>query len=198
MTQPVMTPPPEGPPPPPARHRGEFASKLLLGLTAVFGLAGLLYLGVMEAHQGKLVPDGAAPPSFQMERYGGGKLALGDLRGKVVMLDFWATWCPPCQEEMPSLVKLAKEYEGQGLVFVAASRDDDDVKEELVTQFVNRYLPDLAPYVVYANDEVAMAFKVEALPTLYFLDRDGKVTDAVRGMMSEPAIRRRIENALKQ
>ena len=198
MTQPVMTPPPEGPPPPPSQHRGEFASKVLLGLTAVFGLAGLLYLGVMEAQRGKLVPDGAAPPSFQMERYGGGKLALSDLRGKVVMLDFWATWCPPCQEEMPSLVKLAKEYESQGLVFVAASRDDDDVKEEVVTQFVNRFLPELAPYVVYANDEVAMAFKVEALPTLYFLDRDGKVTDAVRGMMSEPAIRRRIENALKQ
>jgi len=198
VTQPVMTPPPEGPPPPPSQHRGEFASKVLLGLTAVFGLAGLLYLGVMEAQRGKLVPDGAAPPSFQMERYGGGKLALSDLRGKVVMLDFWATWCPPCQEEMPSLVKLAKEYESQGLVFVAASRDDDDVKEEVVTQFVNRFLPELAPYVVYANDEVAMAFKVEALPTLYFLDRDGKVTDAVRGMMSEPAIRRRIENALKQ
>ncbi len=198
MTQPVTTPPPEGSPPPPVPHRGEFASKVLLGLTAVFGLAGLVYLGVMEAQRTKLMPDGAAPPSFQMERYAGGKLALSDLRGKVVMLDFWATWCPPCQEEMPSLVKLAKEYESQGLVFIAASRDDDDVKEELVRQFVDRFLPELGQYVVYANDEVATAFKVEALPTLYFLDREGKVTDAVRGMMSEPALRRRIENALKQ
>jgi thiol-disulfide isomerase/thioredoxin len=173
-------------------------SKALLVITAVSGLAGLVYLGVTEAQRAKLVPDGASSPAMQMPRYGGGTLVMTELQGKVVMLDFWATWCPPCQEEMPSLVKLAKEYESQGLVFVAASRDDDDVKEELVTQFVNRYLPDLAPYVVYANDEMAMAFKVEALPTLYFLDRDGKVTDAVRGMMSEPAIRRRIENALKQ
>jgi thiol-disulfide isomerase/thioredoxin len=171
---------------------------VLLGLTAVFGLAGLLYLGVMEAQRGKLVPDGASSPSFQMERYRGGKLALSDLRGKVVMLDFWATWCPPCQEEMPSLVKLAKEYESQGLVFVAASRDDDDVKEELVDQFVKSHLPELAPYAVYANDDVARAFRVEALPTLYFLDREGKVTDAVRGMMPEASIRRRIESALKQ
>ncbi|WP_224365080.1 TlpA family protein disulfide reductase [Hyalangium versicolor] len=198
MTQPVTTPSPEGAPPPPARRSGEFVSKLLLVLTASFGLAGLVYLGVMEAQRSKLVPDGAAPPSFQMERYGGGKLALSDLRGKVVMLDFWATWCPPCQEEMPSLVKLAKEYESQGLVFVAASRDDDDVKEELVDQFVKRNLPDLAPYVVYANDEVARAFQIEALPTLYFLDRNGKVTDAVRGMMPEHSLRRRIEQALKQ
>ena len=197
MTQPVTTPPPDGTPPP-ARSKGEGASKVLLILTAVFGLAGVVYLGVMEAQSSKLVPDGAAPPSFVMERYGGGKLALSDLRGKVVMLDFWATWCPPCQEEMPSLVKLAKEYEGRGLAFVAASRDDDDVKEELVRQFLGRNLPELEPYVVYANDEVAMAFRVEALPTLYFLDREGKVIDAVRGMMSESAIRRRIENALKQ
>lgn len=200
MTEPVTTPPPDGAPPssPPPPRKGEGASKALLVLTAVFGLAGLVYLGVMEAQQSKLVPDGAATPSFVMERYEGGKLALSDLRGKVVMLDFWATWCPPCQEEMPSLVKLAKEFESQGLVFVAASRDDDDIKEEVVRQFVGRHLPELAPYVVYANDEVAMAFRVEALPTLYFLDREGKVIDAVRGMMSENAIRRRIENALKQ
>jgi thioredoxin-related protein len=83
-------------------------------------------------------------------------------------------------------------------VFVAASRDDDDVKEELVDQFVKRNMPDLGPYVVYADDEMARAFQIEALPTLYFLDRNGKVTDAVRGMMPEASLRRRIENALKQ
>ncbi|MBN1210041.1 MAG: TlpA family protein disulfide reductase [Myxococcaceae bacterium] len=152
----------------------------------------------MEARRAKLIPDGVPSPSFQMERYGGGTLALDELRGSVVMLDFWATWCPPCQEEMPSLVKLAKEYESKGLVFVAASRDDDDVKYEVVDRFVKRRLPELAPYVVYASDDVARAFRVEALPTLYFLNREGKVSDAVRGMMSEPALRRRIESALEQ
>jgi thiol-disulfide isomerase/thioredoxin len=172
-------------------------SKALLVITAVSGLAGLVYLGVTEAQRAKLVPDGARSPVIEMPRYGGGTLALTELHGKVVMLDFWATWCPPCQEEMPSLVKLAKEYEGQGLAFVAASRDDDDVKEYVVDRFVKSRLPELAPYVVYANDDVARAFKVEALPTLYFLDREGKVIDAVRGMMSEPALRRRIERALK-
>ncbi|KFE59825.1 TlpA family protein disulfide reductase [Hyalangium minutum] len=200
MTEPVTNPPPAGAPPPPtpppAPSTGEKASKALLILTAVFGLAGVLYLGIMEAQRSKLAPEGSVP-SFVMERYGGGKLAMSDLRGKVVMLDFWATWCPPCQEEMPSLVKLAKEFEPQGLAFVAASRDDDDVKEELVRQFLGR-MPELEPYVVYANDEVAMAFRIEALPTLYFLNREGKVIDAVRGMMSEPQLRRRIEKALKE
>jgi thiol-disulfide isomerase/thioredoxin len=198
VTQPEMTPPSEGTPPPPGRRGGELTSKVLLVLTAVFGLAGLIYLGVLEANQAKRMPEEASSSSFRMERYKGGTLALDELRGKVVMLNFWATWCPPCQEELPSLVKLAKEYESQGLVFVAASRDDDDVKEELVGQFIQRYLPELEPYVVYAYDEVARAFRVEALPMLYFLDREGKVTDAVLGMRSESAIRRRLEKALKK
>ncbi len=196
MTQPETAQPPEGKAPPPGRARGEWVSKALLGLTAVFGLAGLVYLGVVEAQRSRLVPEGGQAPTFTLTRYEGGTLALEDLRGQVVMLDFWATWCPPCKEEMPSLVKLAKEYEGKGLVFVAASRDDDDIKEEVVDQFVKRHLPELGPYVVYAGDDMARAFKVDALPTLYFLDREGRVTDAVRGMMSEAAIRRRIERAL--
>jgi len=191
--------PPQQPPPapPPPRRGGEFMSRALLSLTAVFGLAGLVYLGVVEGRRSKLVPDGASSPAMQLPRYGGGTLELTQLRGKVVMLDFWATWCPPCIEEMPYLVRLAKEYESQGLVFVAASRDDDDVKEYVVDRFVKGRVPELAPYVVYANDDVARAFKVEALPTLYFLDREGKVIDAVRGMMSESALRGRIERALK-
>ncbi|ADO73932.1 TlpA family protein disulfide reductase [Stigmatella aurantiaca] len=172
--------------------------KVLLALSAGFGLAGMVYLGVMEARRARLVPDGTAMPEFPMERYLGGSMALEELRGKVVMLDFWATWCGPCQEEMPSLVKLAKEYEGKGLAFVAASRDDAEIAPRVVDDFVKRHLPDLGPYVVYASDEIARAYRVEALPTLYFLDRDGKVTDAVRGSMSEAAIRQRIERALKR
>jgi thiol-disulfide isomerase/thioredoxin len=193
-----VTPQPIGAPPPPPRRKGDLASKALLVLTAVFGLAGLVFLGLVEARRMKPMPEGTPSPGFRMERYGGGTLTLQELRGKVVMLNFWATWCPPCQEEMPALVKLAKEYESQGLAFVAASRDDEDVKEEVVRQFVNRFLPELGPYVVYASDEMARAYRVEALPTLYFLDREGRVMDAARGMMSEDAIRRRIERALRQ
>jgi thiol-disulfide isomerase/thioredoxin len=132
-----------------------------------------------------------------MRRYeGGGTLSLGELKGKVVMLDFWATWCPPCQAEMPSLLKLAKEYEGQGLVFVAASRDDMPDAPMYVQEFVQSRMPELGQYVVYAPDEMAAAFQVTALPTLYFLDKEGHVIDAQRGMLEEDALRRRVERAL--
>ncbi|MBZ4400417.1 TlpA disulfide reductase family protein [Myxococcus sp. MISCRS1] len=173
-------------------------TKVFMALLAGLGLAGVVYLGVLEARRSQLVPDGAAAPSFEMKRHEGGVLKLEELRGQVVMLDFWATWCPPCREEMPALVKLAKEYESQGLVFLAASRDDGDMAPKLVDNFIRRHLPDLKPYVVYADDDMARAFEVNALPTLYFLDREGKVTDAQRGALSEDALRRRIERALKQ
>ncbi len=185
-----------GAPPPPPKKAG--AMKVVLGLVAALGLAGVVYLGVMEARRARLIPDGAAPPTFEMARHTGGTLKLEDLRGQVVMLDFWATWCSPCREEMPALVKLAKEYEAQGLAFVAASRDDGDRAPKLVEAFIRRNLPELKPYVVYANDDMARAFQVSALPTLYFLDREGKVIDAQRGALSEDALRRRIERALKQ
>ncbi|MGZ3457206.1 MAG: TlpA family protein disulfide reductase [Archangium sp.] len=184
-----------GPGQQPARHRW---SKVLLVVTGLLGLAGVSYLGVQEALRARLASDGTVVPPVKLQRYGGGTLSLTDLKGKVVMLDFWATWCPPCQAEMPSLLKLAKEYEGKGLVFVAASRDDMPDAPMYVQEFVQSRMPDLGQYVVYAPDEMAAAFEVTALPTLYFLDKQGKVVDAQRGMLEEGALRRRIERALEQ
>lgn len=173
-------------------------SKVLLLVTGLLGLAGLAYLGVQEALRSRLTSDGTTAPSIPMRTYDGKELSLAELRGKVVMLDFWATWCPPCQAEMPALIKLAKEYEPKGLVFVAASRDEMPDAPLFVEEFVMSRMPDLGPYVVYAPDEMAAAFQITALPTLYFLDREGRVVDAQRGALSEDALRRRIERALEQ
>ncbi len=81
---------------------------LLIGLL-VLGVPLMIYQGVREAEQAKAVEPGKPAPELEAERLGGGSLKLSDFKGKVVMLDFWATWCPPCVEEMPTLVKLAKD-----------------------------------------------------------------------------------------
>lgn len=180
--------------PPPARQGG---SKVVLVVAGLVVLAGLSFLGVNEALRARMASDGTAAPTFALQKYDKGTLSLADFKGKVVMLDFWATWCGPCQAEMPSLLRLAKEYEGQGLVFVAASRDDMPDAPLMVQEFVISRMPDLGRYVVYAPDELAALFQVTALPTLYFLDRQGKVVDAQRGALSEGELRRRIERALK-
>ena len=172
-------------------------SKGLLVVSGLLGVAGVGYLTVEEARRASLASDGMVAPTVKLEKYDGGHMTLADHKGKVVMLDFWATWCGPCAAEMPALVKLAKEYESQGLVFVAASRDDMPDAPLFVQEFVVSRLPELGRFVVYAPDELAAIFQVSALPTLYFLDREGKVVDAQRGALSEAALRQRIERALK-
>ncbi len=179
--------------PPPSSRKG---LKWALLLVAVIFVAGLAALVMLEAKGGN--GGGDAVGNVSLKRHGGGTLAFKDLKGQVVMVDFWATWCPPCKAEMPALVRLAKEYEQKGLAFVAVSQDDSDVAEYLVQQFMDRHQPDLAPYVVYGTHEVAQLFKVEALPTLYFLDREGRIMSVHRGMMDEQEMRRNIETALRQ
>ena len=174
MTEPGSAVPGE----PPARQ--EWSKYLLVGLGLGL-LAAVSFLGVNEALRARMVSDGTAAPTLALRKYDKGSMSLADLKGKVVMLDFWATWCGPCQAEMPSLLKLAQEYEGQGLVFVAASRDDMPDAPMMVQEFVISRMPDLGRHVVYAPDELAALFQVTALPTLYFLDRQGKVVDAQRG-----------------
>lgn len=169
-----------------------FMSLLVIGI-----LASAVYLGVDEARRQQLKPDGVEAPDFTLPRAVGGTLSLSQHRGKVVMLDFWATWCPPCVEEMPSLVRLAQQYESKGLVFVAANRDDPDEAASLVSEFARRRVPDLLPYVVFADDDVSDAYQVRALPTVYFVGRDGRVLDAHSGGVSEATLRRWVEAALE-
>ncbi|HZH04648.1 MAG TPA: TlpA disulfide reductase family protein, partial [Myxococcaceae bacterium] len=105
---------------PPRKGGGRWGLALFSAALAVAMVVQL----TAETRRSQLLERGSAAPPFSAARHGGGALSSDVLRGRVVMLDFWATWCPPCVEEMPSLLKLAREYEGRGLTLVAANRDD--------------------------------------------------------------------------
>jgi thiol-disulfide isomerase/thioredoxin len=167
----------------------------MIALVALLGLA-VMYLGVHDAREGARIRKGAAAPPFEVARYDGGRVSLEELRGKVVMLDFWATWCPPCAAEMPTLTKLASEYEAAGLVFLAANCDDVGAAPGLVKSFVAQRAPNLGKSVVYADDQMAASYGLKALPTLYFIGRDGHVLESHDGYASEKLLRRQIESAL--
>ncbi len=173
-------------------------SQILVGLSVAGILAGLVYLGVVDARRSRLFGRGEVAPPFELERYQGGQVKLSELRGRVVMLDFWATWCPPCVAEMPSLLKLAKEYEAKGLTFIAASRDEPHEARAVVQQFIARRAPELGPFVAFAPDPVAERYRVATLPTLYFIDREGRILSSHRGAASESRLRQWIEAALRQ
>ena len=180
----------------PAAPRESRSGVIAVGILAV---AVAIAVGIMAT---RMSAGGAsAAPSTPLKRLvpAGGKptLALSELEGKVVMVDFWATWCGPCKYELPALVKLAEEYESKGLVFVAVSQDDPTTRETDVSYYVRQELPSLGRFVVYGEDPVTELYKVEVLPTLYFLDKHGRVTDMNRGILDEDELRQRIEAALK-
>lgn len=113
---------------------------------------------------------GQAPPEVPMKTLSGKSLSLASLRGKVVLIDFWASWCAPCKEEMPFLERLQKKH-GDRLVIVGVSVDSDRANAE---KFI-RDLKVTFPIVHDAKHAVADQYKPPRMPTSFVLDRDGKV-----------------------
>ncbi|MHB8874255.1 MAG: TlpA family protein disulfide reductase [Myxococcaceae bacterium] len=179
-----------------ASGKGGLLNQLVIGLLVVGLIGAAVYQGVQEAKQLERLSEGNPAPAFSLEKFGGGTLSLEEQRGKVVMLDFWATWCKPCVVEMPSLVKLAGEFEGRGLVFVAANSDDESEQKAAVGIFVDQAVPGLGRHVVFADGPVSGDYGVETLPTLFLIDREGKIIRSARGMVSESELRGWLEEAV--
>ena len=134
---------------------------------------------------------GSVAPDFSLKSLSDGKeVRLSSLRGKAVLVNFWATWCEPCKIEMPSLVDLQKKYGPQGLQIVGVAMDDADDKE--ISTFAHKmgvnYL------VLRGTEKVGDLYGgIDRLPITYYLDRSGKVVDETVGMAGEATF----EDAIK-
>ena len=157
-------------------------------------LIGAVLMGWQQATGGILEEDSVAPP-FKLEKMDGSQVELASLKGQVVVVNFWATWCPPCREEIPYLVATVKEYEPKGVTLVAISNDDRAGQREAVQNFLSRY-PPLTQYAALGVPEVGHSYKVEALPSVYVIDREGHVSASFQGQATERQLRRWIDAAL--
>jgi thiol-disulfide isomerase/thioredoxin len=175
------------------RKKG-WAGKLVVGVLVLAGMGGLVAQGYLENRDQKMVSTGKAAPVFVIPRLDGTQVGLPGLSGRVVMVDFWATWCGPCRQEMPHLVSLAREYQDKGLTFLAVNSDFEDPAQ--VEEWAHKNVPDLLPYVAFADNEMLRAYNINSLPTLFFIDRKGHVLESVSGAYSEPQLRRMVERAL--
>jgi cytochrome c biogenesis protein CcmG/thiol:disulfide interchange protein DsbE len=133
-------------------------------------------------------PAGALKPvpQFTLSSLDGKTVAMKDLSNKVVVSDFWATWCPPCREEIPHLNRLYSDYKGQGLEIIGISMDDGpDVVKEFAREFRMEYP------LVMGNDELADQFGgVLGLPTTFIVDRKGNIVKKFVGLPSAEALNR--------
>lgn len=173
----------------PLRHDETTRGFLQAGLIALAG--SLLYFAFLGASP-RSAPAAPGVPAFDLERLQGGRVSLASLRGKVVVIDFWATWCSPCRAEMPWLVAMAERLEPRGVAFVAISEDDPPGQVPLVTEFA-REVPGLERFAVLGTPEVEAAFGVTSLPTLFILDREGRLQRRVRGLADEGEVAALVE-----
>jgi thiol-disulfide isomerase/thioredoxin len=149
------------------------------------GLAGNVSWSVKNFAALKPVSDGETAPDFSLSRVDGqpGTVALSSLRGKVVLVDFWATWCSPCIQMMPVLHELHREWSGRGVQVLGVDSDTDMTAED-VRAFVARH-PAPYPIVMDTDGRVGARYKVKALPQMVLVGRDGTVKDVFVGFTSK-------------
>ena len=124
--------------------------------------------------------DPEAVPAVAMRDLGGQSISSADWRGKVVIVNFWATWCPPCRAEIPALVELQKKYAGR-LQIIGVSQDEGSI--ELVKQFAAEH--EMNYPIVMMTPELDKAFPgIHALPTSYVLDREGRIVQRHIGLLN--------------
>ncbi len=117
---------------------------------------------------------------------------LSQLKGKVVVVNFWATWCDPCREEIPDFVELYKEYRGRGLEIVGVSMDTG--KEERVRAFAMKF--GIEYPIVVANIQVARQWLVQGIPRTFIIDREGKVAQKIGGVTDKRSLEAAIQPLL--
>ncbi len=123
---------------------------------------------------------GSQAAEFALTDLSGKTVRLSDLKGKVVILDFWATWCGPCRMEIPDLVRLQSKYGEKGLAIVGLSLDADGASS--VKPFAEEH--DINYTMLIANDETAKSYGgIQAIPTAFVVDRQGRIVQRFLGVM---------------
>ncbi len=129
-------------------------------------------------------------PEFSLKDLSGKNVRLSDYKGKVVLVNFWASWCPPCKMEIPGFQKVYAAYKDRGFTIVGISTDD--VSQSFIKDMGMTYP------VVMADDKVIIDYgNIYSIPTSFLVGRDGRIIKKVMGMYFESSLKSDLENALK-
>jgi cytochrome c biogenesis protein CcmG, thiol:disulfide interchange protein DsbE len=182
----------------PVYRRILFLAILLLGFAWTVlsrpaeGSAGAIMAGRIPAPQ-----VGFLASPFTLTELTGKTIQLSDYQDQVVVLNFWASWCPPCRVEMPAIQQLYQTYQSQGLVVLAINTSYQDLPADMQTfiaSFMHTY-----PILLDKDGEVNRQYAVSSLPTTFFIGRDGMIRDLViGGPLTLAGLSNRVEALLQE
>jgi peroxiredoxin len=162
-------------------------------LVAVMLLASLRFAHNVTRGHGNEHLVGAIAPDFELNAVDGSKLKLSSLRGKAVLLNFWATYCEPCKVEMPWFVELQRQYGPQGFQVVGVTMDDANTTD--ILSFARKMGVNYP--ILLGQEAVGQSYGgVPVLPTTFFIDRNGKVLAREFGLQSRSVFADHIKQAL--
>ena len=172
----------------------------LMGVTLAVGLAWIWASAVpAAATTGGLIPsprEGFLAPDFTLELLGGGQVTLSELRGKGVVINLWASWCPPCRAEMPAIQRVYEKTRGRGLEVLAVNTTFQDSERD-AAGFVQE-LGLTFPVPLDHSGTVSRQYQLRALPSTFFVDREGIIRKVIiGGPMSEATIQTAVEEILQ-
>ena len=176
--------------------------RVSLGLLAV-ALVGILVIQGCTPSSQSIISDGQEAtagvnvgelaPDFTLIDLEGNQVSLSDFRGKTVFVNFWATWCPPCRAEMPEIEAVYQEYKDKGVVVIGV---DIREAEEEVRQYVQQGGYSWT-FVLDTTGEVTTNYRITAIPTSLFIDREGIIRAMKVGAMTKRAMETKLAEAMR-
>ena len=158
-----------------------------------FVVIGLICSQTPSALAQEGLSAGAPAPDWELTGLDGKTVKFSDFRGKIVILDFWATWCMPCRLEIPHFVELQKQYGDRGLAIIGVSLDEQG--PEVVKKFVKQF--QMTYPVVIGNEKIVAAYgDVEGIPTTFVIGRDGRIVREYIGYTEKEVLEREIKSLL--
>ncbi len=182
---------PDSTSPAPGRHRWTRGS-IGLAFIMVLALLGLLAWGLKKVQAGP-VQSGSAP-EFSLTGFDGRKATLSELRGQIVIINFWASWCPPCREEAAYLEQTWRKYKDKGVVFIGVDYvDTENEALAYIKEFDITYIngPDI-------GTQISQAYNIQGVPETYYVAKNGELRGMHIGPLKSPVLDEKIDELLAE
>jgi cytochrome c biogenesis protein CcmG, thiol:disulfide interchange protein DsbE len=174
------------------KRQGWRGGGYITSLAVILSLLALLAYGLAKAQSGPR--DRGPAPDFTLNGFDGRIVTLSELRGNIVVINFWASWCLPCREEADYLEQTWRKYQDQGVVFIGVGYADTEKEARAyIEEFDITYLngPDL-------GTRISKAYNIQGIPETFFIDRDGELQGVHIGPLFYPQLDERIDELINE